>query len=349
MEDMKKLVTASEVVDTLKHEMDRIAKAAETVSTNTFSPATRSIFSPENLDEEIKILVPGIKGAVMRQRLPRMPGKGQATAWKKLTSALHTNVGTDAGGAGTDTSIAFADAGAPNETTQTYSTVTEAYKLLGRKLEVGGLYLAASRQRDGQPDVMTDRERHAKMTEVILGEEEMIITGNATTRTLEFNGLQTQITTNSGNLTFLTASGINVYNEALFQAGAVPTLLIAHPRQMRALSDSLESTGSIQRIVSQNGAAETVGGTGHVSKLVNATAGTLIDVRAHRYVGNNAFLLTERSPAAESWIEMEDLIPMSRIDVPSSNLSFISFIYEATVLKVIGEPFQYKLTGLATT
>ena len=151
---------------------DLVFKAAESTSTYTFSPATRSVFSPQNLDEEIKFLVP--IDTPLRNRIPRKQGKGQAVTWKKMTSAVHSGMHPSVNDplGGTNTSVAFADAGAPNETTQTYGTVTQDYKLLGRKLEVGGLALAASKGRDGQPDMQKDRER-IKMYEVMLGEEEM--------------------------------------------------------------------------------------------------------------------------------------------------------------------------------
>jgi len=318
---------------------DEIMKAAETVSTNTFSPAARSVFSPENLDEKIKFLVP--TETPLRNRLPRAKGFGQATAWKKMVSKLHSN----AAGGGTNTEVSFADAGAPTESAQTYQVVTAAYKLYGKKLEVGGLALAASRGRDGQPDMQAERER-VKMLEVMLGEEESIISGDSGVVSTQFDGLGKQITTNSGTMSFLTVSGINnLIQSKIWPLSASPTLLVATGRQLQALTDSLEATGSIQRIVTVNGAAEgsMTAGT-RVSKIVNAIDGTLIDVAASRYVGNNAFLLTEKSPAGENWIEMEDLIPMSRVDVPSSNFSYISFILEATVLKVIGEPFQCEIT-----
>src|SRR5690606_33627861 len=109
------------------------------------------------------------------------------------------------------------------ETTQTYGYTTEAYKLLGRKLEVGGLALAASKGRDGEPDMQKSRER-IKMYEVMLGEEETLISGDASARPLEFNGLNKQITTNSGNVTFVTASGVGSFCQALYGQGANPTL-----------------------------------------------------------------------------------------------------------------------------
>src|SRR3990170_1867031 len=102
--------------DALQQIRENLLKAAETTATYTFSPTTRSIFSPENLDERIKFLVP--IDTPLRNRFPRVAGKGQAAMWKQMTSAVHsrshpsTNVA-----AGTNTAIGFADAGAPSETT----------------------------------------------------------------------------------------------------------------------------------------------------------------------------------------------------------------------------------------
>src|SRR5574343_930149 len=316
---------------------DLIMKAAETTSTYTFSPATRSVFSPQNLDEEIKFLVP--TDTPLRNRIPRTQGKGQAATWKKMTSGLQTNAAGTV--RGTNTTIAFADAAAPSETSQTYGTATQVYKLLGRKLEVGGLALAASKGREGQPDMQKSRER-VKMYEVMLGEEELLIAGDSNARSTEFDGLNYQITTNSGTVTFLTASGVNNFNQTLYGYGADATLLVASARQLQALADDLEKSGSIQRVVIQQQTGA-VGGLA-LSKIVNSVTQSLIDVKPSRYVGRGALLLTEKSAAGENWIETEELIPMSRVDVPSSNFSYISFIVEAMALKVIGEPFQYEIT-----
>lgn len=315
-----------------------IMKAAETISTYTFDPASRSIFSPENLDEKIKFLVP--TETPVRNRLPRVKGKGEAATWKKMTSNLHSATTHPHAGTGTSTSVFFADASAPNETTQTYGTASSAYQLLGRKLEVGILALAASRGRDGQPDMQTDREK-VKMLEVMIGEEEAILNADSDNSN-QFSGIFKQITTNSGNSTFLTASGIGNFARTLYTEGADPTLLLANPRQLQALADDLERTGNIQRnvIADQTGV---VGGFA-LSRLVNPVTQSVFDVKPSRFVGYSTLLLTERSAAGENWIEMDDLIPMSRVDVPSSNASYISFILEATTVKVIGEPYQMEIT-----
>jgi hypothetical protein len=185
------------------------------------------------------------------------------------------------------------------------------------------------------------RER-VKMYEVMLGEEEMIISGDAASRTTEFSGLNKQITTNSGSCTFVTASGVGAWCQNLYKYGANPTLLISSARQLQALSDDLEKSGSIQRVVINQGQQGGVIGGLSLSKIVNPVTGTLIDVIPSRFVGYGGLLLTEKSPAGENWIEMEDLIPMSRVDVPSSTFSYVSFLLEATALKVIGETYQLK-------
>lgn len=332
-------MTNQMVDDALAEIKQDILKAAETISTYTFSPSSRSIFSPENLDEKMKYLVP--TDTPLRNRFPREKGRGEAVVWKVMTSNLHSNVSSAHAGTGTASSIFFSDAGAPNETTQTYSTASAAYKLLGRKLEVGGLALAASKGRAGEPDMQTDREK-IKMLEVMIGEEEAIINGDAAARTTEFSGLYKQITTNSGTTTFLTSSGIGSYCRTLYTEGGDPTLLLANPRQLQALADDLEHTGNIQR----NIIADQTGVTGGfaLSRIVNPVTQTVFDVKPSRFVGYSTLLLTERSAAGENWIEMSDLIPVSRVDVPSSTFSYVSFVLEATALKVIGEPYQMEIT-----
>lgn len=326
---------------------EQIMKAAELLSTQPFTPPDRSVFAPENITEDIKLLVP--TDTPIRNRIPRVGGFGQAAVFKRLTSKLHSNTG--AGGVGTNTSVAFADAGAPNETAQTYSTVAYPFKLLGRKVEVGGLAIAATKGSAlgdnpvvGGSNMLESRER-VKAVEVMLGEEELIIGGNVSTDANQFDGLGKQITTNSGNAALLTASGIGSFCNDVYQAGGDPSVLIANARQNRAIADNLEWSGSINRAFIGDRGAVTAGFK--VSNVINPVTGNVIDLEVSRYVGGNAFLLQEKSAAGENWIQVEELIPMSRVDVPSSNFSSIRFVLEALVLEVIGEPFQMEIGGLA--
>lgn len=322
--------------------LSQIIKAAETNSTYTFDPAVRSVFTPENLDYEIKMTVP--MDTPMRNRLPRKPGLGMATAWERLISKLHSRSGGAAGN-GTNTSIAFADATAPNETSQQYTVESAPYKLLGRKIEVGGLAIAASNNRPGVAGNMFTDRRRTKMIEVMIGEEELIIGGDKTANALEFDGFGAQITTYSGVRSLLSVSGVNDDIATVFKEGGRPTALLVNSRQTTSLGNQLQGTGAIQRIVVDN-QGNAIGGL-RLAKIMNQLDGSLIDMITSRYVANQGFLLTEKANTGEVYIEMEDLIPMSQVDVPSAVFSTVSFVLEASVLKVMAEPYQYKYTGQA--
>lgn len=334
---LSKVLGSEEMITKFKEE---VSKAAEVKTTYTFDPSARSVFSPENLEEEIKLLVP--TDTPLRNRIPRVRGYGEAVGWKTLTSKLHVTPGNQ--GVGTNTSITFADAGTPNETQQTYNHLTAAFKLLGRRLEVGGLANAASQGRDGQPSMFESRRR-VKMMEVMLGEEELIIAGNSSNNALEFDGLLKQIVTNSGNAALLTASGIGRYCQTAFYLGADFTSLVASPVQLGALANSLGVTNGIHRVTVGNQSDVTAGL--RLTKIVNPVTGSLIDALPSRYIGGNALLLTEKSPAGEQYIEMTDLIPMSQVDVPVSTFSVAGFIVEATVMKLYAELYQFAIGGLS--
>lgn len=318
--------------------LDEIKKAAVTNSTYTQAPPSRSIFAPENLDPVVKVLVPIT--APVRRILPRVEGFGQAANWNKITSKLDPQAGS------TGTKISFADASAPNQTTQTTAFVSVPFKNLGRDVELGRQALASNR--GGSIEDMRAKLENIKITEVLLGEEDMILNGDSAVDSNAFDGLAKTLTTNSGTAVYLTASGIGVFAQNLFNNGAdYPTHLVTFPRQVRALADDLQGSGSIQRVVVDDQGAG-VGGV-HVSKIVNPVTGNLIDIVTSRYVGAYSYLLTVTSPAGENWIEMEDLEPLSIYDVPDTNHAIQSRVYETTVLKVIGEPFQQKVSGLSLT
>ena len=76
---------------------------------------------------------------------------------------------------------------------------------------------------------------------------------------------------------------------------------------------------------------------------------TWIQVVATRYSGAYGYLLTVTDPTGQNWLEMEDLEPLSVYDVPTANHSIVSRVYETTVLKVIAENYQFKISGLSTT
>lgn len=323
-------------VEALLAEVDSKISKAVTNTTYTMAPPTRSIYSPENLDPTIKHLVPMV--APVRNLIPRSSGFGQVATWRKMTSRLDPQAG------GTGTRLGFADAGQPNQTTQTYSLATAPYKNIGRDVELGRQAIASNR--GGNLEDMRQHEEMIKTVEVLLGEEDIILNGDTATQTTEFDGFSKSFTTNSGSASLLTASGIGVQARTLFGVGAEnPQYIVCSARQSQALADDLQGAGSIQRIVVDNQGNAT-GGV-RLAQVVNPITGSLIDVVTSRYVGSWAYLLTVRDVTGQAWLEMEDLEPLSVYDVPTANHSVISRVYETSVLKVIAELYQYKTGGLA--
>ena len=247
----------------------------------------------------------------------------------------------DPSSTGTNTAITFADGGTPGETTQTYSVVTAAYKLLGRKVSVGLQLVAASKN-------YTPAEQEqvrVKTLETLLGEEYLIINGDSASDANSFDGLLKQITTNVADMggSSLTISGIGNYDETIFNAGGGATHLFLSPTQNANISREAKAEGSTQIIVSnQNAAVANM----KVSAVISESTGIAIKLIVSRYMGTNAVLGTLKSPAGENYVEMEDLIPLVRMDVPEATFAKTSFIVESTVLKLIAEPYFYKLTNL---
>ncbi len=316
---------------------DELRKAV-TQTTYTFDPVQRSIYSPENLDPVVKLVVP--TATPVRNFVPRVPGSGEAASFNMITSKL------DPTATGTGTRVGFADAGQPSQTTQTTVFTSYPYKNLGRDVEIGRQQIAANRGSNLE-DIRAHQEM-IKTTEVLLGEEVMTLLGDAALYPTEYSGFAKLITTNSGSAALLSASGVSSYATTLFNNGSdLVSHLVLNPRQNKALSDQLEGSGSIQRIVIDNQGAAT-GGT-HLKNIVDGNTGNLIDVVTSRYAGPWAFLLSVKSAAGENWIQMSDLESLSIYDVPTANHSIQSRVFETTVLKVVGEIYQYKVGGLATS
>lgn len=330
---MDPALTAQEV-------QDMITKAV-TQTTYTMDPPARSIYSPENLDPSIKVIAPTT--TPVRNALPRTQGFGQAASFNMITSRLDPAAG------GTGTKVGFADAGQPNATTQTTVFTSYPYKNLGRDVEIGRQQIAANRGSNLE-DIRASQEM-IKTLEVVLGEENLLLNGNKTAEPLEFDGLNTLITTNSGTAGLLTASGVSGYSRTLYNAGSeLVSHLILNPFQSGAMSNQLEGGGSIQRVVSVDGsgAAQAIVGS-HLKAIVDGTTGNLIQAVTSRFANSWSYLLSAKSAAGENYIEVEDLEKLSIYDVPTSNHSIQSRVYETTVLKLIGEVFQYKIGGLATS
>ena len=286
----------------------------------------------------IQVLVP--IAAPLRDRLPRTEGMGQAAGWNRLVSALDNSV------SGTNTDIGFADGGQPNQTTQTYSFTYQAYKNLGRDVEIGRQQIAANR--GGNLEDIRNQQERIKTTELLLGEEQMLMHGESASSSVDFDGFDIQLTTNVNYLFvngYLTVSGVGSQCQTTFLKGADNIdLLVLNPRQQQALGDDLQKTGSILR-AQVNNQGNAVSGF-RVASLVNPVTGGEIDLLASRYAYSAAYLLSTKAASGQNWIEVEDLEGVSVYDVPTADHSIVSRVYESTALKVIGEPFCARFSGL---
>jgi hypothetical protein len=320
--------------------IDQAIQKAVTETTYTFTPPARSIYSPQNVDPIVHLIVP--KTTPLRNVLPREPGYGEATAFNMVTGRLDPAAG------GTGTEVGFADAGQPNQTVQTTVFTSYPYKNLGRDVEIGRQQIAANRGSNLE-DVRASQEM-IKTTEVLLGEENLLMNGNASNSTVEFSGLSTILVTNSGTAGLLSASGVAIFATNLYNNGSdLVSHLVLNTRQNRALSDQLEGGGAIQRIVQiQTTTADGAVVGSHVKGIIDSNTGNEIDVITSRYAGTYAYLLSVSSAAGETFVAVEDLEAMSIYDVPTANHSVVSRVYETCVLKVIGEAWQQKIGGLAT-
>jgi hypothetical protein len=203
----------------------------------------------------------------------------------------------------------------------------------------------------GEGQIATWRKLTSRLdpqTEVILGEEDILLNGDTAVTATEFDGFAKSFTTNSGSAGYVTSSGIGTYSRAVFDQGSEqPTNFVASAVQMAALANDLQGSGSIQRIVVGDQGAAT-GGV-HLTNVVNPVTGNLIELVTSRYSGSFGYLLTVTDVTGQNWLEMEDLEPISVYDVPTANHSIISRVFETSVLKVIAENFQMKVGGLSLT
>jgi hypothetical protein len=325
-------------IEALLAQVDEKIQKAVTNSTYTMAPPTRSIYAPENLDPTIKHVVPMV--APVRDLIPREKGFGQVATWRKLTSRLDPEAG------GTGVRLGFADAGQPNQTTQSYTLATASYKNIGRDVEIGRQALASNQ--GGTLEDMRQHEELVKATEVILGEEDIILNGDSSVTSTEFDGLAKSITTNSGTAGYVTVSGMSTYFINLFTQGAdFPTDWVANARQNVALVDSLTASGAINRYLLAPQANADAGL--HLARVMNPINGSLVKITSSRYSQGWGYLLTVKSVTGEAWLQMSDLEPMSVYDVPTANHSIVSRVFETTVLKVVAENFQQKVGGLSLT
>jgi len=279
----------------------------------------------EDLQSIVKMVIP--KDTPMRNRIPRMQGLGKAHSWAKLTSP-----GTGGG--------AFAEAGRPNTSDTILVQEVAAYKQVGNDLAVSDLMIAAGANFD---DVIA-QQRMVKIRKTFTDEENLIINGDST-NPLEFDGLIKQIVTNVNPLGgAITLSDINDSMADQYDAGGMPTSIVAGTRDKNTINKSLLN---LQRFTNYDKKA------GVAVQQLQTDYGD-VDFIVSRYLapdaitGESTMLLLDESSLLDDGenIQIREVIPLTSVSLGRTGTAYEEIIFEALVLAVLAETFCAKITGI---
>ncbi len=307
----------------------------KTLSTPTYIEG--AIITRENLSGFVDRLP--VKQTPIRDRLPRKTGSGLAASWNVLTAI---GVGTSP----------FAEGATPNEDNATYDRRSAIYKELGKKKSITDRMLAAGRSFMDQEAEQTE----IAIREVIQDEEQLLITGNSGTSVLQFDGLDTYISTNTTNdannaLGFRTdlldaeiANIINTY-------GVIPTAIYCSYGMKRAINQSL--AGDVRVNINQ-GATDGLT-TGLDFNFYQSMAGKIPIIPSFAiaddtttYAGNTVsaiYLVTEKANGSDI-LYLEDLYPLGKSMLDRTGAAINFMVTEATVLVCRAEEMQTKISNI---
>jgi len=156
--------------------LESIAKAMNTPAAAGLAGAGMTLMR-ENLASSITRLTN--RETNIRDRLTRKTGSGMAASWNVLTQI---GVGNSP----------FAEGGTPTEDATVYARRTAIYKELGKVKAISDRMISAGKSFTDIEAELTE----VAMREVIQDEEQLIVTGDSGASVLEFDGLDTYITTN---------------------------------------------------------------------------------------------------------------------------------------------------------
>jgi len=289
----------------------------------------------ENLSSFINRLTE--KDTNLRDRLPRKPGSGLAASWTVLTAIGVGNA-------------PFAEGGTPTEDASSYQRRSAVYKELGKTKSISDKMLAAGK---------TFLDQEAEQTEIairetIQDEEQFIITGDSGVSALQFDGLDTIITTNvtddtNNALGFRTdlldaeiAKIVNNYS-------VIPTAIYVSYGMKRAINQSLAGDVRVE-LTSGNSVATGVDVNFYqsmVGKLPIIPTFAIADDTT-TYAGNTVsdiYIVTERSKGQDV-IYMEDLYPLGKTMLDRTGAAIKFMVTECTVLVCRAEEFQAKIANV---
>ena len=308
----------------------------------------------EDLQAEMAIQAP--TDTPLRNRLNRIQGNGKAHAWYQLVPTV--SAGAESTGQlflGTNPESGFFDKGGlPTATLPSYLYKSAPYVSLGDVVTVSFFEQMAG-------GTYTDIKKHqlkVKMLNVALMEEWSLINGNSATNPLAFDGLATQIVTNSdtfaslyGTLTSnLLLEAITAEERKIVNLGGKPQCVVLSYRDLQAASHAILS--SFYRLM-QSGAGSMADVPAGVSVSRWVSPFGTVDLIGSRYIapdvsGNDFALVLDDKTVLEDGnaIQMVDLMPLSAIDLALIQSAYRTLVAEFSVLQITCEAFQAQITGI---
>ncbi len=264
------------------------------------------------------------KETPIRDRLTRKTGSGLAASWNVLTAMGVGNA-------------PFAEGTTPTEDATSYVRRSAIYKELGKTKSITDRMLAAGYTFLEQEAEQTE----VAMREVIQDEEQLIITGDANGNPLEFDGLDSLITTNVTDdnnnalgfrpdlLEAEIATILNTY-------GVRPTAIYCSYQMKRAINQYL--LGDVRVNINQGTDGLTVGTDADfyqsmIGKLPIIPTFAVPNDSA-TFPGNtvsNIYIVTENA-MGQANLYLEDLYPLGKVMLDRTGAAMKFMVTESTVL-----------------
>lgn len=260
---------------------------------------------------------------------------------------------------GTDPESGFFDKGGlPTATLPSYKFKSAPYVSLGDVVTVSFFEQMAG-------GTYTDIKKHqikVKMLNVALMEEWAIINGNSSTNPLAFDGLNTQVNSNTdtyanyisgyaGSAKLLHA--ITQVEKSIVAVGGKPQCVVLSYRDLSAASESILT--SFYRLM-QSGAGQLADIPAGISVSRWVSPFGTVDLIGSRYIvpdgsqNDFALVLDDKTVLEDgNAIQMVDLMPLSAIDLALIQSAYRTLVAEFSVLQLTCEAFQGKITAIPST
>ncbi len=315
-------------VNDIKATLAELQKALSTPAATALAGTSMTLVR-ENLAEAITKLP--FRETNLRDRLQRKKGFGMAASWNVLTSI---GVGNSP----------FAEGGTPTEDATGYARRTAVYKELGKVKSVTDRMIAAGQSFTDIEAELTE----VAMREVIQDEEQLIMTGDSSASVLEFDGLDTYITTNRTDdnndaLGFRTSIVEDEIANLLNTYGVRATALYCSYGMKKAINEAL--AGDIRVNVDQTNNVNIGVNVVRYQSMIGTLpiiATTAIADDTTTYPGNtvsNLYIVTEQTQGQQV-LYMEDLYPLGKGYLDRTGASVKFMVTECTVLVCRAEEFQ---------